>query len=158
MLARFQYYLRDVMLHRTFACLVGSMLGVILVIGTSGCKQQPAWEVTHPATGTIKFKGRPLENAELALFPTDGSFPDTVRPKARSGADGQFVIWTYAEGDGAPAGTYKVTAVHHEVGVSKDTVVAKPNDLPAKYSKRDTTDLEITIAPGKNELPAIEIK
>jgi hypothetical protein len=62
------------------------------------------------------------------------------------------------QGDGAPAGNYKVTVVHNEVAVSKDTIVAKPNDLPEKFSKRDTTNIQVQIVAGKNEIPSIDIK
>jgi len=118
-----------------------------------GCfSSAQSWETTHPAVGVITFKGRPVSNAEISFFPVDESFPDTVRPKAKSTEDGKFVVWTYAQGDGAPSGVYKVTAVHHEVAVSKGTIVAKPNDLPPKLASRDTTTLEVRIEEGKNEI------
>ncbi len=130
-----------------------SLLILSSVLLAAGCTPRNAWENTHPAAGTIQFKGKPLENAEITLFPSDPAFPESVRPRARSTADGKFVLWTYQEGDGVPAGTYKATVVHNEVIVSKDTVVAKPNDLPPKYSRRDSTDLEVTIVAGNNEIP-----
>ncbi len=112
----------------------------------------------HPTTGQVTFKGRPIADAELTFFPEDKTYPDSVRPRAKSTADGKFVAWTHIQGDGVPAGSYKVTIVHNEVAISKNTIVAKPNDLPAKYSKRDTTDIHVQIASGKNEIPAIELK
>ncbi len=124
-----------------------------------GCsKSTDPWEITHPTTGQVSFKGRPLADAELTFYPEDKSYPESVRPRAKSTADGKFVAWTYAQRDGVPAGSYKVTIVHNEVSMSKDTIVAKPNDLPVKYSKRDTTDIQVQIASGKNEIPAIKLK
>jgi hypothetical protein len=102
--------------------------------------------------------GRPVANADIALFPEDPAAPGTVRPKAKSAADGKFVVWTYVEGDGAPAGSYKVTVVHQEVGVSKDTIVAKPNDLPEKYAKVNTTDLKVQVVAGQTEIPPLELR
>jgi len=55
-------------------------------------------------------------------------------------------------------GSYKVTVIHNEVSVSKGTIVAKPNDLPAKYSRLDSTDIIVRIEPGQNELPPIDLK
>lgn len=136
-------------------CVIALVLSVLHT--AAGCKARNAWEETQPASGTIRFKGKPIENAEITLFPTDATFPESVRPRGRSTKDGKFVLWTYQEGDGVPAGTYKVTVVHNEVSVSKDTIVAKPNDLPAKYSKRDSTSLEITINKGNNDVP-LELK
>lgn len=129
-----------------------------LCFALSGCGSKPAWEVTHPVKGLLKFKGKPVANADLAFFPQDSSYPDTVRPRARTKEDGTFVVWTYNEGDGAPVGNYKVTAVRNEVGISKEAVVAKPNDLPPKYSTLDGTDLQITVKEGENQLPEFTLK
>ncbi|MEO8272338.1 MAG: hypothetical protein ABI557_21700 [Aureliella sp.] len=120
-------------------------------------KAQP-WETTHPAVGTVTLKGRPVANADLAFFPEDERFPTLVRPRAKSTEDGKFVVWTYAQGDGAPAGSYKVTVIHNEVGISKDTIVAKPNDLPKKYSNLQATDIVVNIEEGQNEIPPIDLR
>lgn len=129
-----------------------------LLLGSVGCiSSSKPWEVVHPASGTIEFKGKPVENAEITFFPTDSSVPDSVRPKGKSTADGKFVLGTYSQSDGAPAGKYKVTVIRNEVSISKDTIVAKPNDLPVKYSALNTTDLVIEIAAGTNEIPTIKL-
>lgn len=141
-----------------FASVIFVMCSLLLVSFFGCAPAKDPWEVTYPASGTVTFKGRPVVDAELAFFPEDPSVPESVRPKAKSTEGGKFEVWTYAQGDGAPAGSYKVTIVHHEIAVSKDTIVAKPNDLPAKFSKRDTTDIKVNIVEGKNELPAIELK
>jgi hypothetical protein len=124
----------------------------------AGCNPTPAWEATYPATGQVTFKGRPISDVELSFFPEDKSFPDSIRPRAKTKEDGTFAAWTHVEGDGVPVGSYKVTLIHNEVAVSKGTIVAKPNDLPAKYSARDTTDILVQIKEGKNEIPTIELK
>ncbi len=128
------------------------LCGACVVMLSVGCKQRNAWETAVPASGTITYKGKGIENADITLFPTDKAYPETVRPRARSTAGGSFVLSTYQDGDGAPVGSYKATVVHNEVTVSKDTIVAKPNDLPVKYSKLESTDLDVTIAPGTNEI------
>jgi len=132
---------------------------VLLASTLSGCsKGKDPWDTTYPVSGKVTLKGRPVADADLVFFPEDDSFPGTVRPKAKSAEDGTFVVWTYAQGDGAPAGSYKVTVVHHEVSVSKDTIVAKPNDLPNKYSKLDTTDLKVQIAAAQNDIPPFDLR
>lgn len=142
-----------------------TLLGLTLAVSAavlpvlSGCSGgKAAWEKTNPASGVITYKGKPIVDAELSFFPEDKTFPDTVRPKAKSTEGGKFTVWTYAQGDGAPEGSYKVTVVHNEVAVSKDTIVAKPNDLPVKYSKLDSTDIVVKIASGQNEIPSIDLK
>ena len=135
-----------------------TMIGLFAFAATVGCSKPTPWETTHPTTGLVKFKGAPIADAELSFFPEDKSFPDSVRPKAKTSADGKFVAWTCVQGDGIPAGSYKVTIVHNEVSISKGTIVAKPNDLPVKYSRLDSTDLQVTIVSGKNEIQPFELK
>ncbi|MBL8819849.1 MAG: hypothetical protein JNL58_27740 [Planctomyces sp.] len=131
---------------------------VAILATVCGCGKSPEpWEIVHPARGTVTYKGKPIAGAELSFFPQDSTYPDSVRPRAKSADDGSFVVWTYAEGDGAPAGKYKVTIVHHEVSISKEAVVAKPNDLPAKYSRLDSTDLEVSIGETETEIPPLEL-
>jgi hypothetical protein len=81
-----------------------------------------------------------------------------VRPKGKTGADGKCVLGTYTQNDRAPIGKYKVTVVRNEISVSRDTIVAKPNDLPQKYANLSSTDLEVEITAGQNELPAIILR
>ena len=131
----------------------------VAILSFTGCFSSPKpWEITHPASGTVELKGKPIENAELTLFPVDTNVPESVRPRAKSTTGGKFVLGTYSQSDGAPVGKYKVTLVRNDVSVSKDTIVAKPNDLPPKYSSVSTTDIVLEIAEGNNELPAIVLK
>jgi hypothetical protein len=125
----------------------------------AGCfSRAKPWEITHPASGTVELKGKPIENAELTLFPADAGVPESVRPRAKSTTGGKFVLGTYSQTDGAPVGKYKVTVVRNDVSISKDTIVAKPNDLPAKYASVSTTDIIVEIVAGNNELPTIALK
>ena len=139
-----------------------AVLGLLLSLAVSsfsGCfNGKKSWEVTHPVSGTVLFKGKPVPEAELSFFPEDSSYPDSVRPRAKTDKEGKFEVWTYVQGDGAPTGSYKVAIVHNEVAVSKDTIVAKPNDLPVKFSTRDSTDLKVQINAGKNELEPFNLK
>ena len=142
------------MLHQSrVRCAVGMLAAILLC----GCSERPVWEVAYPAKGSLTFRGKPVASADIVLFPVDTSWPETVRPRARTKADGSFEVWTYEQGDGAPAGTYRITLVHHEVGFSKDAVVAKPNDLPKQYERPDSNDLRITISAGENQIPGISL-
>lgn len=136
-----------------------AVLSAFSLSAFSGCGPgRPVWERTQPISGTITYKGKPIGDAELNFFPEEKEFPETVRPKAKSTVDGKFTVWTYQQGDGAPVGSYKVTVIHNEVTVSKGTIVAKPNDLPPKYARLDSTDIILRIEPGQKELPPIDLK
>ena len=134
-------------------------LGLSLAVILSGCgKAKEPWETTYPVKGVVKYGGKSLAGADVAFFPQGKSIPDSVRPRATTGEDGSFVLWTYEKGDGAPAGNYKVTVVHHVVGQVNGVTVTHPNDLPAKYSTLQNTDLRAEVGPKETELPPIELK
>lgn len=138
---------------------LSSVALLAVVTALAGCSNSGSpWEKTHPVSGVVTYKGQPLADAEIAFFPLEKDAPETVRPKAKSTAGGKFTVWTYNPGDGAPVGKYKVTVVHNEVAVSKDTIVAKPNDLPPKYASRESTDLELQIVAGNNESATLTLK
>lgn len=140
------------------ACRARVVCGLLMVT-LCGCgKAKSPWETVYPAKGKVTFKGKAVPNAELAFFPQDISVPAMVRPRATSAEDGTFTVWTYEKGDGAPAGSYKVTVIHSEVVVGNGTVGAKPNDLPKKYSTPDTTDLLVEIGEVPTDIPPFELK
>jgi len=141
----------------TRGCVVRGGCALLVAVMLVGCSEKPVWEVAYPATGVLTYKGRPVPNADIVLFPEDSTWPETVRPRARTKEDGTFEIWTYEPGDGAPAGTYRATLVRAEVGISKGAVVAKPNDLPKKYERPDTSNVRVAIVRGESRLPAISL-
>jgi len=145
-------------IHRQLLGKAAAVGGLLFVVAASGCGIRNPWETVYPASGKVTFKGKPVANAEIALFPEDSAAPDTVRPRAKTTDDGAFAVWTYERGDGAPAGRYKATIVHHEVVVTNGAVGAKPNNLPKKYATPQTTDLVLEIAQGQSELPTIELR
>lgn len=135
------------------------LCGFLMTLGLTGCggSNSAPWETVYPVAGTVTYQGKPVANADVMLFPQDDSFPATVRPRAKSGADGTFQVWTWQRGDGAPAGSYKVTVVHHEIVVSNGAMGAKPNDLPKKYASPDTTDWVVQIAEEETTIPPFEL-
>ena len=140
----------------TAAIVGGAVFAFVLPL--AGCSEQNPWETVYPATGQVTFRGQPVANAEIALFPEDSTAPETVRPRARSTADGEFAVWTYERGDGAPAGRYKATVVQHDVVVTNGAVGTRPNKLPRKYARAETTDLVIEVSQAETQIPRIELK
>ena len=134
---------------------VVALLGVTVLVGCG--KSKPAWETAYPAEGTVKFNGVPLDGAQVTLVPEDSDVPDTVRPRGFTDAMGTFQLSTYADGDGAPEGKYKVVAMRFPVVGPKDNPCQGPNDLPLKYSKPETTDLKVEISAPETELKPLEL-
>src|SRR4051794_11357049 len=58
---------------------------------------------TVPAKGTVTYKGKPLEKGQIQLLPDNG--PAAVGLIE----NGNFVVGTNSDGDGAPPGKYRVT-------------------------------------------------
>ena len=135
---------------------IASLLASITVC--CGCGGGKPWDSVQAVTGVVTYKGNPVKDADLAFFPLDSEFPESVRPWAKSKENGEFVLSTYNNGDGAPSGRYKVTVVHHEVTLSRDTLTTKPNDLPKKYASPETTDLTIEVKNGETKLEPFDLK
>src|SRR2546423_1070374 len=85
---------------------LSTLLAVCL--GSAGCGDAGRLPV-HPAAGQVLLAGKPVPQALVVLHPEGDASPDAVRPQATADADGAFRLSTYETGDGAPAGTYRVT-------------------------------------------------
>lgn len=128
----------------------------LLVIGCG--KGKSPWEKVYPAAGTLLFDGKPLAVAQVTLIPLDEGVPKSVRPTATTNDDGSFTLGTYSRTDGAPAGSYKVLALHYPIGGSKENPSAGANDLPAKYAKEQTTDLTLDVSSAGIEPSELRLK
>ncbi len=95
------------------------------------------------------------EHATVVLHPVNQTAADQPKPRGKVNADGSFTLTTHTEGDGAPAGEYRVTVEQWLAGARPDDPTA--NRLPAKYSSPTTSGLTATVGPGSTELKAIEI-
>jgi len=138
---------------------IARLLCLLLVASICGCGEAAkSWERPYPVTGVVTHKGKPVKDAELMFFPVDEKVPESVRPWAKSSGNGEFTLSTFDRGDGAPAGKYKATVVHHEIVVSAGSMGTKPNSLPKKYANKDTTDLVIEVKEEETKLPTLELK
>lgn len=129
-------------------------LRLCLIISTVavGCgKGKNPWDTVYPASGVVTYQGKPLVGAQITLIPEDSGVPSSVRPTATTDEDGSFHLGTYSKSDGAPAGSYKVLALHYPIVGSKENPSAGPNDLPKKYASQSTTDLKIEVTPDGAE-------
>lgn len=133
--------------------------GWFCAVALAGCGEATKpWEIVVPASGKVTFEGKPVEGAELTLTPISPDVPATVRPSAKSGADGSFTLGTYGTGDGAPAGEYKVSAVWFKLVNSGGSMVRGDNALPAKYANPETSGVKVVIGDSETAIPAIDLK
>lgn len=118
-----------------------------------GCGAAPPANAlpTVPAQGIVMLDGRPAEKIVLVFYPQSPSFPANTRPTARSAANGQFTLSTFADGDGAPEGTYDVVAMW--IGDEEGG-----NRLPERYGSPRTSGLRVEVKATASQLPTIELQ
>src|SRR5262245_26572551 len=132
--------------------------GAILAMGMTflgGCGSGKI--PVYPVSGQLLVKGKPAEGAFLVFHPKDGGGPESKRPYATTDAEGKFNVSTYDTGDGAPAGTYKVTVVWRPV--PKRTIDPEgPDRLNGKYDAATKAGVpEVTVNKGSTDLGQIKI-
>ena len=88
-----------------------NMILVTLCIAVMGCggSYEPQAEVfqTTTASGVLTWKGKPLPGFIVSVHPADGK----RTASGTTDAEGRFTLGTNAVGDGAVAGTHKVSVV-----------------------------------------------
>ncbi|HZZ78046.1 MAG TPA: hypothetical protein VFE62_05990 [Gemmataceae bacterium] len=141
-------------------CSSSIVVFLALCLGTLGCGKNDR-EPLHPVRGHIEYDGKPVPHAFLVLHPVKATGKESTKPRAKVAEDGSFVVETYAAKDGAPAGEYVVTIEWYlsnavAGGGESDDLPAR-NYLPQRYSKVETSGLRVSVQPGKNEIPTIQL-
>lgn len=147
----------------------GSCL-LLVVACVAGCGGGGAsgGATTYPATGTVELNGQPLSGATVIFSPVG----DQPTATATTDEDGNYTLQTYDFGDGAAAGSYKVTisksqtqaagggeladGEHEEdTGEHDKTGGSTAKELvQAKYTNASTTPLTAEVkADGENIFP-----
>jgi len=126
-------------MRRLFYCLLPAA-GCLLFAGCGSRLNTVVGKVTladgSPLTrGMIVFDGM-----------MDGK---TVSPRGEIKADGTFVLGTLKPGDGVPTGKYR--ALINPLDSSEVPDEQKHIPFDYKYCRLDTSGLEFTVEPGKNE-------
>lgn len=146
------------------------LLGSTLLTGCGGGSDHPK---TIPVTGSVAYKGKPLEGANVSFF-------NDKSPRVASGvtdAEGKFTLSTYDINDGAIAGDYKITVSKFDATAASNAAAASSGGstvpdpanltssyvaamnkgkaatskslIPEVYQKQDTTPLKETVKDGQ---------
>ncbi len=130
--------------------------------GCGGAAVDPNRPATAPVSGTVTYQGSPVENATVTFL---ASAPDGKSAVGRTDASGKFALMTFAPGDGAVPGQYKVMISKQvtEGGVSEEEAYkyiergenppepTVKNLLPEKYTAADTSGLSADVTEsGEN--------
>lgn len=118
----------------------------------SGCGQSE----TVPVQGTLMFKGKPAENAEVMFNAKKGRLATGV-----TNAEGKFTLSTAKLNDGAMPGEYIVTLGEY---YPPDKPPAMPRDggplptrFPPQYGDPSKSPLTATVERGKENVFDFEV-
>ncbi len=91
---------------RTIIC---TQLGLLLLAGCSFDDNPP----TFPVSGIVTLDGNAVEGASITFFSSENPYHSAT---ARSDASGNYQLGTFAEGDGAVEGTFKIRVTKYSSG------------------------------------------
>jgi hypothetical protein len=136
-----------------------SALACLLLAGCGGGSKHPR---VYPVKGQLFVQGKPAAGARLTLSPEN---PDPALwkmgfPQAMVQSDGSFAFTSYAEGDGAPPGKYKLIAtwIEGDTGIPNEDPNVQPKQLlEPKYAQPDSTPWEVDVEPKTNQLARFEV-
>lgn len=140
-------------MNRFLPCIAPILCAFLL----AGCGPPEGRKSVYPAKGRIvNAKGEPLAGAVVMMHPTDALTDHRHKPAGTADKDGNFVLSTYTENDGAPSGEYVATIEWKPV--RKNLNEPEPTDrLGGKFRDPKASPFKITIAKKSNDLPPIQL-
>jgi hypothetical protein len=136
-------------------------LVVAALIATTGCGDGKLKR--YPVHGSVTVDGKPADSAMVIFCPVN-PVPELekLRPSGKADSTGTFTLMTFDEGDGAPAGDYKVL-VKWPAPAQVDAREGRggapgPDRLRGKYYNLDNTPLTAKVEAQSNELPPFDLK
>lgn len=151
----------------------GIISSLLVFACVAGCGDGAQRKDTYKVSGVVKYNGAPLPGATVSFSPVAQGTPPAL---GMTDAEGKYVLTTYANGDGACQGEFKVMVSKSAPGASS-TGGAPAHDptgqnrasgapvhsgpagkassgggslIPEKYSKAATTPLTKTVNAGDN--------
>jgi len=140
----------------------GALARLLLAVGllvavVPGCG--PGHPKTYPVRGKVVFEdGAPLEGGFIGFesTPIDGT---RINARGRVAEDGTFVLFTFAEGDGAVAGKHRVLVRADRKGsdITQDegVLVPPPPVIHPRFERYETSGLEFTVTEGRNDFTVV---
>lgn len=126
---------------------------------------------TVPTQGSVRVDGKPAAGVQVVLHPrgTDDARLAKLRPTARTGSDGSFVIGTYEMADGAPVGDYVVTAEWFGGGPATATNesddpesmaaerAAEVDRLGGRFADPETSAFKASVSRSSSSIPPLDL-
>jgi hypothetical protein len=136
----------------------GRLLPILVVLAfaalCSACSS--GRKPVHPVRGQILVDGKPAAQAQVLFHPVEGG-DDDPHPTGQTDDQGYFNLTSYANGDGAPEGSYLVTVTWFRVFGGDRQEVVRYNVLPPRYLSLQDSPLRVTVVKGNNELEPLQL-
>ncbi len=142
-----------------YQCAVFAVLGCLLGCGgESATLARPVQKVR----GTITVKGKAEPDVIVTMHPVGGEAAARgfVISRGQTDATGAFQITTYDTNDGAPIGQYKLAFSWKgpTSGKTEEEQDMLKEKLASKYLKPDTSEVQVEVKEGDNQLPSIDLR
>jgi hypothetical protein len=122
-----------------------AILAALVLAGCWGTGRPP----TYPVTGTVTWKGKPVEGARVVFVPQD---PGGQAAAGITDAQGRYRLTTFVEGDGALEGEYRVKVTKYEVRNPTQAEKQAYLSIEDEQKMRFAGD-ELPTPPARNLLP-----
>jgi hypothetical protein len=132
-----------------------ALLGIALLTAL-GCGKSKE-DAIQPVSGEVVYDGKPAAGVQVFFMPESGvtAAGAKANPRAITGPDGRFTLTTVSEGDGAPAGNYRVVLLWPGEKASPDDEDA-PDRLLGWYDARHTK-LTAKVEPSGSSLAQFKL-
>lgn len=127
----------------------------VVALALAGCEKKDERVPVFPVSGKVLVNGKPTAGVLVVLHHQGGDLPLPGRPNAKTAADGTFRLTSYEPQDGAPAGTYALTAHYFKNSADDD---GSFDQFKNRYGDPAKPVRTVTIGPTTNELPVLELK
>ena len=117
---------------------------------SAGCG--PGRKSVYPVRGEVLVEGRPPVHALVTFHPVAGDGREAIHPTGSVDDQGRFTLTSYAGGDGAPEGEYRVTVAWFLSSGRPGDDGPPVNYLPGRYAGPDTTPLRAVVRKGGVDL------
>lgn len=114
---------------------------------------------TYPVSGQVLYNGQPLKGVAIAFHAVDPKNDIGYPPHADTDSEGKFLLAGHLTDDGAPAGEFVVTVafVPKSADEGSDQVQKLAFQVPAKYQRKETSDIKVTVKPQPNTLEPFQL-
>ena len=131
------------------------LLSLIAIVPACG----PSRKSVFPVKGrVVDSAGKPVAGATVLFHPSVPDPEDPTIPSAHVDESGAFSLTTYVEGDGAPAGDYRVTVLLVP-GKRHPLDLPVPDLLKGRYADPATSQILFTVEKKDlNEVPDIHVE